>query len=381
MNADGSNFVRLTTNEVQDSHPDWSPNGQKIVFGREGISGGLLSINPDGSGEKRLILDPFAFGVPSPSWSRDGQQLAYQTPTRPQDHRCQRGERGDGAEHELHRRLRFEVRSMRTTILAVVSVLTFTAPVRATCSGDCSGDGTVTVNELVLGVNIALSAVALSECASFDVDGDGAVAINELIAAVNSALNGCTGFAGHYRSTVTLDGGRSGTMDLTVESDGAASGELVISDGATASARDSGGAAAVIANVSLSGSVNLSTGQFSIAGSYVDAQGSTVPINVGGTLPFTVGGAGTVTFEIGANSFTGSIVAAPASTPTPTATSSPGPGTTHFVKVGQPNLPFDPELLVINPGGHGHVDVGERPALRALRTELLSADLPSRRAV
>ncbi len=79
MNADGSNFVRLTTNEVEDHHPDWSPNGQKIVFGREGISGGVFSINPDGSGETPLIFDPFFFGTPSPNWSHDGQQLAYQT--------------------------------------------------------------------------------------------------------------------------------------------------------------------------------------------------------------------------------------------------------------------------------------------------------------
>ena len=79
MNADGSNFVRLTTNEVEDNHPDWSPDGQKIIFGREGISGGVFSINPDGSDEKRLIFDPFFFGVPSPNWSHDGQQVIYQT--------------------------------------------------------------------------------------------------------------------------------------------------------------------------------------------------------------------------------------------------------------------------------------------------------------
>jgi hypothetical protein len=79
MNADGSNFVRLTNNEVEDNHPDWSPDGQTIVFGRAGVAGGVYRINPDGSGEKRLIFDPFAFGVSSPNWSRDGQQLAYQT--------------------------------------------------------------------------------------------------------------------------------------------------------------------------------------------------------------------------------------------------------------------------------------------------------------
>ncbi len=238
---------------------------------------------------------------------------------------------------------------MRRLIVAALAVLLFEAPVRAACSGDCSGDGQVSVDELVLGVNIALGNTSLGQCQSFDSDGDGEVAINELIAAVNSALNGCAAFAGHYRSTVTLDGGRTGTMDLTVQPDGTATGELVISDGGTAAA-GSGSAGAVVANVSLSGSVNLDTGEFSIAGSYVDAQGQTVPINVAGTLPFQIGGAGTVTFQIGPNGFTGSINSAVASTPTPTPTGTPIAGTTHFIKVGQPNLPFDPELLVINVG-------------------------------
>ena len=34
-----------------------------------------MSINPDGTGETRLIFD--AFGAAAPSWSADGQSLAY----------------------------------------------------------------------------------------------------------------------------------------------------------------------------------------------------------------------------------------------------------------------------------------------------------------
>jgi TolB protein len=75
MNADGSNFVRLTNNDLPDRHPDWSPNGQTIVFQRGGFSPGIYTIKPDGSGEARLLLDPF--GVTAPNWSQDGQQLAY----------------------------------------------------------------------------------------------------------------------------------------------------------------------------------------------------------------------------------------------------------------------------------------------------------------
>lgn len=58
------------------------------------------------------------------------------------------------------------------------------------CPGDCSGDGVVTVNELVGGVGAALGTA--EACAALDVDGDGTVSISELVAAVNSALNGCT---------------------------------------------------------------------------------------------------------------------------------------------------------------------------------------------
>jgi len=74
------------------------------------------------------------------------------------------------------------------TDTAVPATATATAPA---CAGDCSGDGSVTVNELITGVNIALGNSAASVCPSFDRNGDGEVSIAELIAAVNAALTGC----------------------------------------------------------------------------------------------------------------------------------------------------------------------------------------------
>ncbi|MBX3025537.1 hypothetical protein KF840_11590 [bacterium] len=59
------------------------------------------------------------------------------------------------------------------------------------CPGDCNGDKQVAINELIIGVNIALGAQPVSACPSFDTNGDGSVAINELIGAVNAALSGC----------------------------------------------------------------------------------------------------------------------------------------------------------------------------------------------
>lgn len=64
------------------------------------------------------------------------------------------------------------------------------------CSGDCDGDGRVTIAELIRGVNLALGGTAGGgaggeTCAAFDANGDGRVTIGELIAAVNRALDGC----------------------------------------------------------------------------------------------------------------------------------------------------------------------------------------------
>lgn len=59
------------------------------------------------------------------------------------------------------------------------------------CAGDCNGDGVVTVNELILIINIALGNLPVSACLAADLDGDGVVTIAEATAAVQSALTGC----------------------------------------------------------------------------------------------------------------------------------------------------------------------------------------------
>jgi hypothetical protein len=58
--------------------------------------------------------------------------------------------------------------------------------------GDCSGDGTVTINEIITMVDIDFGAADLSTCPAADENGDGRVTIDELIKAVNTALSGCT---------------------------------------------------------------------------------------------------------------------------------------------------------------------------------------------
>lgn len=59
------------------------------------------------------------------------------------------------------------------------------------CAGDCNDDGVVTVDELIVGVSIALGTVPAAQCAAMDTSGEGQVTVDELIAAVTMALVGC----------------------------------------------------------------------------------------------------------------------------------------------------------------------------------------------
>jgi hypothetical protein len=65
------------------------------------------------------------------------------------------------------------------------------AGAQGTCVGDCNGDGMVSINEVLTGVNIALGMAPLSSCPSFDTDHNGMLDIQELLAAVLSAVDGC----------------------------------------------------------------------------------------------------------------------------------------------------------------------------------------------
>ena len=59
------------------------------------------------------------------------------------------------------------------------------------CVGDCAGDGQVTIDDLISGVNIALGGPAISTCATLDANNDGTASIDELVRAVLAALMGC----------------------------------------------------------------------------------------------------------------------------------------------------------------------------------------------
>ncbi|MBI3782678.1 MAG: trypsin-like serine protease [Deltaproteobacteria bacterium] len=72
-----------------------------------------------------------------------------------------------------------------------ITATSFPARPTPVCVGDCNGDGSVTIDELVLGVSIALESRAISVCPIFDADSNGSVTVDELITAVNYALTSC----------------------------------------------------------------------------------------------------------------------------------------------------------------------------------------------
>lgn len=55
-------------------------------------------------------------------------------------------------------------------------------------SGDCSSDGRVTIDEVLLAINVAFGKATLDECKAADRSQDGIVTIEEIVAAVNAVL-------------------------------------------------------------------------------------------------------------------------------------------------------------------------------------------------
>ena len=72
-----------------------------------------------------------------------------------------------------------------------VALLALVGGRAAACVGDCNGDGFVTIDELVLAVQIALTGDGVARCEAIDNNLDGLVSVDELILAVNKALDGC----------------------------------------------------------------------------------------------------------------------------------------------------------------------------------------------
>ncbi|GIW43093.1 MAG: di-heme enzyme [Candidatus Binatia bacterium] len=66
------------------------------------------------------------------------------------------------------------------------------------CRGDCNYDEDVTIDEIVRSVNVALGTTSLALCLPSDASGEGEVTIDELLQGVRAVLEGC-------KSVVTVD--------------------------------------------------------------------------------------------------------------------------------------------------------------------------------
>ena len=73
--------------------------------------------------------------------------------------------------------------------LAALLILPCTPARAQQCRGDCDGNRVVSVDEILVGVNIALGYAPRRDCAGFA--GDGMLAVDALIAAVLNTLEGC----------------------------------------------------------------------------------------------------------------------------------------------------------------------------------------------
>ncbi|MFI5399104.1 MAG: protease pro-enzyme activation domain-containing protein [Candidatus Binatia bacterium] len=81
-----------------------------------------------------------------------------------------------------------------TVILTNTPTQTQAVPPTSTpisCVGDCNGDHSVTVDEILTMVNIALGNAPVQDCPAGDANHDGQITVDEILTAMNNALNGC----------------------------------------------------------------------------------------------------------------------------------------------------------------------------------------------
>ena len=87
INADGTGETNLTrTKVISEGAPSWSPDSKKITYLRGSDPSGeifndIYMMNSDGTNQRRLIkatdTRDFEVGFESPSWSPDGEKIAF----------------------------------------------------------------------------------------------------------------------------------------------------------------------------------------------------------------------------------------------------------------------------------------------------------------
>jgi Tol biopolymer transport system component len=81
MNSDGSGQTRLTYTSSHDLSPDWSPDGNQIVYdvwNRQNNDNAIYKMNADGSSQTRLSSSPPTKDSAA-NWSPDGTKIVFQS--------------------------------------------------------------------------------------------------------------------------------------------------------------------------------------------------------------------------------------------------------------------------------------------------------------
>jgi Tol biopolymer transport system component len=81
MAADGTDKRQITTGDVWDDEPAWSPDGATLAFVRYTRTGyaGLHLMDAAGGNERRLMPATLAFAQFAPAWSPDGKLIAFRS--------------------------------------------------------------------------------------------------------------------------------------------------------------------------------------------------------------------------------------------------------------------------------------------------------------
>lgn len=140
---------------------------------------------------------------------------------------------------------------------------------------------------------------------------------------------GTSELAGDYSSTIALEGTQEAHLDLAVAADSSASGTLeIVEVSATVlrhrSASVTSSLSISLGFVSLSGSIDPSSGTFHFAGN-IDGPEGAIPFDLSGTLPSSPEGSGSVTLAVAGQSYSSTISAGAGPTPLPTSSAPPTP--------------------------------------------------------
>jgi Tol biopolymer transport system component len=78
LDADGTRLRRVTPRRLNAGNPDWSPDGERIVFNSSFEGQGapeIYTVRPDGIGLRRVRRERRSYSF-EPVWSPDGTRIA-----------------------------------------------------------------------------------------------------------------------------------------------------------------------------------------------------------------------------------------------------------------------------------------------------------------